>query len=45
MTKNKIKKIKKLNEELLVYQAKNGAIELKGDITSQAIWANQVANC
>ncbi len=46
MTKNKIKKIKKLNEELLVYQAKNGAIELKGDITSQAIWANklQIAN-
>ena len=35
--------MKKLKEEnkLLIYQAKNGAIEFKGDIKKETIWATQ----
>ncbi|WP_428087950.1 RhuM family protein [Candidatus Thioglobus sp.] len=29
------------DNKLIVYQAENGAIELKGDITNETVWANQ----
>jgi len=29
-------------KEVVIYQAKNGAIELKADVTKETIWANQV---
>lgn len=29
------------NKNLVVYQAPNGAIELKGDVTKETIWASQ----
>ncbi len=32
---------KKLKNNVVIYQAKNGAIELKGDITRETIWATQ----
>ncbi len=40
MKKNKIK------NNIVIYQAKNGAIELRGDFTHETIWANlnQIAN-
>jgi prophage maintenance system killer protein/prophage antirepressor-like protein len=41
----KIKKIQK-NKGVIIYQAKNGAIELKGDFTRETVWAtlDQIAN-
>ena len=30
-----------LNQKLVIYQAKNGAIEFKGDFKHETIWANQ----
>lgn len=35
-----MKKLKKQNKAI-IYQAKNGAIELRGDLTSETIWATQ----
>ncbi len=35
------KKIKKINNQVIVYQAKSGAIELKADKITDTIWANQ----
>ncbi len=32
---------KKLEQNGLIYQAKSGAIELKGDFSNETIWANQ----
>jgi len=37
---NEMKKILK-NKELIIYQAKNGAIELRGDFKKETIWATQ----
>src|SRR3989338_826084 len=37
MTKKKIAK----NKEMVIYQAKNGAIELRGDFRRETIWATQ----
>ena len=37
MTQKKIKQ----NKGVIIYQAKNGAIELKGDFTRETIWATQ----
>ena len=34
------KKIQK-NKGVIIYQAKNGAIELRGDFTHETIWATQ----
>lgn len=31
----------KLPKELLIYQAPNGAIQLKADVDHETIWANQ----
>jgi prophage maintenance system killer protein len=36
-----MKKIKKLNNQLVVYQSKAGAIELKGDFRRETVWATQ----
>src|SRR3989344_5958015 len=36
----KQKKIQK-NKGVIIYQAKNGAIELRGDFTRETIWATQ----
>ncbi|MFA6306812.1 MAG: hypothetical protein WCV70_02855 [Patescibacteria group bacterium] len=35
------RKIKKKNNQVVVYQAKNGAIELKKDASGDTIWATQ----
>ncbi len=35
------KKIVKLNKNLVIYQAKNGGIELRGDFGNETIWATQ----
>jgi len=35
------KKIVKLNKSLVIYQAKNGGIELRGDFGNETIWATQ----
>ena len=32
---------KKKNNKVIIYQAKNGAIELRGDIAKETIWASQ----
>jgi hypothetical protein len=32
---------KKINKNIVIYQAKSGAIELRGDFTHETIWANQ----
>ena len=37
----KNKNIKKLKNELMIYQSKSGAIELRGDFDRETIWANQ----
>ena len=29
------------NNTMIVYQAKNGAIELRGDFTNETVWATQ----
>ncbi len=29
------------NNKLIIYQAKSGAIELKGDFSKEMLWANQ----
>ncbi len=34
-------KRKKEIKEVVIYQAKNGAIEFRGDFASETIWANQ----
>lgn len=34
--------MKKIQENLIIYQAKNGAIELKGDFERENIWATQL---
>ena len=31
----------KLNNQIVIYQAKSGAIELKGDLSRETIWATQ----
>ena len=33
--------MKKKNKGVVVYQAKNGAIELRGDFSRETIWATQ----
>ncbi|MEI8269761.1 MAG: virulence protein RhuM/Fic/DOC family protein [bacterium] len=33
--------IKKVEKNIIIYQAKNGAIELRGDYTRETIWATQ----
>ena len=33
---------KKISTKILVYQAPNGAIQLKADANQETIWANQV---
>lgn len=33
--------MKKINKNLIIYQAANGAIELKGDFNKETIWATQ----
>ena len=33
--------VKKIKAELVVYRAKNGAIELRGDVAHETIWATQ----
>lgn len=35
-------KSNKKNNQIIVYQAKTGAIELRGDATSETIWANRM---
>ena len=42
----KDKKVKKNNKNLIIYQAKSGAIELRGDFKYETIWAtqNQIAD-
>ena len=40
--KNIIKNNKNKNEGLLIYQAKNGAIELRGDFNNETIWITQM---
>jgi len=37
----KVKKIKNQNK-VIIYQAKNGAIELRGDFTRETVWATQM---
>jgi hypothetical protein len=32
---------KKLKNTMVIYQASNGAIELRGDYTHETIWATQ----
>lgn len=32
---------KKINKNVVIYQAKSGAIELRGDFTRETIWATQ----
>ena len=32
---------KQKNNNIVIYQAKNGAIELRGDLTKETIWATQ----
>jgi hypothetical protein len=32
---------KKMSEKLIIYQAKSGAIELRGDFTRETFWATQ----
>ena len=34
-------KNKKVNNKLIIYQVKNGAIELRGDFSRETIWATQ----
>jgi len=36
-----MKKNIKINNQVIVYQAKNGAIELRGDFSKETIWATQ----
>ncbi|MDQ5954593.1 MAG: RhuM [Patescibacteria group bacterium] len=36
-----MKKVTK-NKELVIYQAKNGAIELRGDFSHETVWANRM---
>lgn len=33
---------KKINKNIVIYQAKSGAIELRGDFTRETIWASQM---
>ncbi|HCU70362.1 MAG TPA: death-on-curing protein, partial [Candidatus Moranbacteria bacterium] len=33
---------KKVNENIIIYQAKSGAIELKGDFSHETVWATQM---
>ncbi len=33
---------KKINNNIVIYQAKSGAIELRGDFTRETIWANRM---
>ncbi len=33
---------KKINKNIVIYQAKSGAIELRGDFTRETIWATQI---
>ncbi len=33
--------MKKINNTIVVYQAKSGAIELRGDFTNETVWANR----
>jgi len=33
---------RKINKNIVIYQAKSGAIELRGDFTRETIWATQV---
>ena len=35
------KKILKNNKELVIYQTKSGAIELRGDFSHETLWATQ----
>src|SRR5258708_7273854 len=37
----KRKKVKKLNNQIVIYQAKSGALELRKDIGKETIWATQ----
>lgn len=34
--------IQSKKKNLIIYQAKSGAIELRGDFTTQTIWATQI---
>lgn len=34
--------MKKINKNVVIYQAKSGAIELRGDFTRETIWANRM---
>ena len=38
---NKTKSLKNVTTGAVVYQAKNGAIELRGDTSHETIWATQ----
>ncbi len=31
-----------IKKEVVIYQAKNGAIELRGDFTHETVWANRM---
>ncbi|MFA6314862.1 MAG: hypothetical protein WC648_00615 [Candidatus Paceibacterota bacterium] len=35
-------KKKIIKKEVVIYQAKNGAIELRGDFTHETVWANRM---
>lgn len=39
-------KQKKYNKDVVIYQAKNGAIELRGDVEHETVWAtlDQIAD-
>ena len=34
-------RVKELKNKIVIYQAKNGAIELRGDVSHETIWATQ----
>ena len=36
------KELKKIKNDIVIYQAKNGALELRGDFGAETIWATQV---
>ena len=33
--------MKNINNKVIIYQAKNGAIELRGDFSHETVWATQ----
>lgn len=42
-TQKKVKKdVKSLKNDVVIFQAKNGALELRGDFTHETVWATQV---